>query len=76
MAQLEIVVALSDNFVIGVDGQIPWHLSEDLKHFKEITTSHPVIMGRRTFESIGSCRRGFKGRQWRQSDGDWRCQNV
>lgn len=53
MAQLEIVVALSDNFVIGANGQIPWHLSEDLRHFKEITTSHPVLMGRRTFESIG-----------------------
>lgn len=53
MADIQIIVALSDNFVIGSKGQIPWHLSEDLKHFKAITTCHPVVMGRRTFESIG-----------------------
>ena len=53
MADIQIIVALSDNFVIGSKGQIPWHLSEDLKHFKAITTGHPVVMGRRTFESIG-----------------------
>ncbi len=53
MAALEIIAALSENFVIGNKGDIPWHLSEDLKHFKNITTGHPVVMGRRTFESIG-----------------------
>ena len=47
MPSLEIIVALADNFAIGVDGRIPWHLSADLRHFKEVT------MGRRTFESIG-----------------------
>ncbi|MGN0902211.1 MAG: dihydrofolate reductase, partial [Succinivibrio sp.] len=55
MASVEIIVALAENFVIGKDCQIPWHLSEDLKHFKEITTGYPVVMGRRTFESIGKC---------------------
>ncbi|HAH70836.1 MAG TPA: diacylglycerol kinase [Succinivibrionaceae bacterium] len=53
MPSLEIIVALADNFAIGVDGRIPWHLSADLRHFKEVTMGHPVIMGRRTFESIG-----------------------
>ena len=53
MADIQIIVAIAKNFVIGNEGQIPGHLSEDLKHFKEITTGHPVVMGRRTFESIG-----------------------
>ena len=53
MADIQIIVAIAKNFVIGNKGQIPCHLSEDLKHFKEITTGHPVVMGRRTFESIG-----------------------
>ena len=41
------------NRVIGVDGGMPWHLPADLKHFKAVTMGHPVVMGRRTFESIG-----------------------
>lgn len=53
MTDVQIIVAIARNFVIGKDGQIPWHLSEDLRHFKEITSGHTVIMGRRTFESIG-----------------------
>ncbi len=53
MSDIQIIVALADNYVIGNKGEIPWHLSEDLKHFKAITTGHPVVMGRRTFESIG-----------------------
>ncbi|MGN1281886.1 MAG: dihydrofolate reductase [Succinivibrio sp.] len=53
MTDVQIIVAIASNYVIGKDGQIPWHLSEDLKHFKEITSGHSVIMGRRTFESIG-----------------------
>lgn len=39
--------------VIGKDGGLPWHIPEDLSHFKRLTTGHPVIMGRKTFESIG-----------------------
>ena len=53
MPPLEIIVAVADNSAIGRYGKIPWHLSADLKHFKEVTMGHPVIMGRRTFESIG-----------------------
>ncbi len=47
------VAAVADNGVIGLGGDIPWHLSEDLKHFRATTTGHTVLMGRRTFESIG-----------------------
>lgn len=47
------IVAIADNYAIGLKGKIPWHLSGDLKHFKELTTGHTVIMGRKTFESIG-----------------------
>lgn len=47
------IVAASKNWVIGLDGKMPWHLSEDLKYFKKTTLGCPVIMGRKTFESIG-----------------------
>lgn len=50
---IHLVVAKSDNNVIGHDNQLIWHLPNDWKHFKEITTGHPIIMGRKTFESIG-----------------------
>ena len=50
---LSIVVAKAKNNIIGKDNKIIWHLPEDLKHFKEITTNHTIIMGRKTFESLG-----------------------
>ncbi len=50
---LALILAVARNGVIGKDGALPWHLSEDLKHFKETTRGHAVIMGRKTFESIG-----------------------
>ncbi|MBP5505386.1 MAG: dihydrofolate reductase [Bacteroidales bacterium] len=50
-----IIVAVSDNLAIGRGGDMPWHIAADLKYFKETTTGHTVIMGRRTWESIG-CR--------------------
>ncbi len=50
---LSIIVAAAENGVIGRDNGLVWHLSSDLKHFKAITQGHTVIMGRRTFESIG-----------------------
>ena len=50
---LSIIVAVSDNNVIGKDNKIIWHLPEDLKRFKELTTGHTIIMGRKTFESLG-----------------------
>ena len=49
---LAIVAAVSDNGVIGKDGDLPWHIPEDLKRFKKITQGHPVLMGRKTYESI------------------------
>lgn len=50
---VSLVVAAAKNRVIGRDGELPWHLPDDLRHFKRLTTGKPVIMGRRTFESIG-----------------------
>lgn len=47
------IVAMTPNRVIGADNQIPWYLPADLKYFKKITSGHPVIMGRKCFESIG-----------------------
>jgi dihydrofolate reductase len=48
-----IVVAISENHVIGKDNKLLWYLPNDLKHFKNITTGHTVIMGRKTYESVG-----------------------
>jgi dihydrofolate reductase len=48
-----LVAAVADNGVIGVDGALPWHLPEDFAHFKRTTLGHVVVMGRRTFESMG-----------------------
>ncbi len=50
---LTIVVAMAKTRVIGVDGDLPWRLSDDLKFFKQATSNKPVIMGRKTYESIG-----------------------
>jgi len=47
------VAAVADNGVIGLGGDIPWHISEDLKHFRETTRGHTVVMGRTTYEGIG-----------------------
>ena len=47
------IVAVSDNNVIGKNGTMPWHLKTDLQRFKELTTNHCVIMGRKCYESIG-----------------------
>jgi dihydrofolate reductase len=48
-----IIAAVSDNGVIGKDGKIPWHLPADLKRFKKLTKGHHIVMGRKTWESIG-----------------------
>lgn len=50
---ITIVVAMGLGNEIGANNQLLWHLPTDLKHFKEITTGHPIIMGRKTYESIG-----------------------
>ena len=53
MRKITIIVAASENSVIGYKNALPWHISEELKNFKKITINHSVIMGRKTFESIG-----------------------
>jgi dihydrofolate reductase len=58
---ISFVVAVSRNGVIGRDGGLPWHISTDLKRFKEITMGKPVVMGRRTWESLP--RRPLSGRR-------------
>ena len=50
---VSIIVAVAENGVIGDKNTLLWHISEDLKHFKAVTTGHPVIMGRKTYESLG-----------------------
>ena len=52
-AQISLVVAVADNGVIGRGGALPWRLPDDMRHFKAVTMGKPVLMGRRTFESIG-----------------------
>lgn len=51
--EVSIIAAMSENRAIGRDNKLLWRIPEDLKHFRELTTGHPVIMGRKTFESIG-----------------------
>ncbi len=50
--EIVLVVAMSENRVIGRDGDLPWKISADLKHFKRVTMGHPVVMGRKTWESL------------------------
>jgi len=50
---LSIIVAISTNNVIGTDNQLPWHLPADLQYFKSLTVDHPILMGRKTYDSIG-----------------------
>ncbi len=58
--ELSIVVAMAENRVIGNNNQLPWHLPADLRHFKTLTMGKPILMGRKTHESIG---RALPGRQ-------------
>lgn len=58
--RLSLIVAMADNHVIGHNNRLPWHLPADLKHFRAITLGKPVLMGRKTWESIG---RPLPGRQ-------------
>jgi dihydrofolate reductase len=50
---LSLIVAMSENRVIGRNGRLPWHLSSDLRRFKQLTLGHHLLMGRKTFEAIG-----------------------
>lgn len=60
MPALALIAAVARNGVIGVDGKLPWRLPEDLRRFRALTTGHSIIMGRRTWQSIG---RALVGRQ-------------
>ena len=53
MTSISIIVAMDENNLIGANNRLPWHLPNDLKHFKRNTVGKPILMGRRTFESIG-----------------------
>ncbi|MGA7279522.1 MAG: dihydrofolate reductase, partial [Desulfocapsaceae bacterium] len=53
MPEVIIIVAIARNNVIGRDGKLPWHLPSDLRHFKATTMGYPLIMGRKTFDSVG-----------------------
>ena len=53
MNQLSIIVAYAQNRVIGINNKLPWHLPEDLKRFRALTMGHHMIMGRKTYESLG-----------------------
>ena len=54
MTKISAIATVGRNNVIGRDNQLVWHIAEDLKRFKKITMGHPIIMGRKTFESIGN----------------------
>ncbi|HRO83125.1 MAG TPA: dihydrofolate reductase [Alicycliphilus denitrificans] len=60
--QLALIYARAANGVIGKDGAMPWHLPEDLAHFKRLTQGHPVIMGRKTWDSLPARFRPLPGR--------------
>jgi dihydrofolate reductase len=72
---LSLVVAMDANRGIGIDNKLPWHLPEDLAHFKRVTMGHPIVMGRKTFESIG---RPLPGRRniIVTRNADWRHEGV
>ena len=75
MTRLTLVVAIDAQRGIGIDNQLPWHLPEDLAHFKRVTLGQPIIMGRKTFDSIG---RPLPGRRniVVTRNGDWRHEGV
>ena len=53
MTALSLIVAYATNHVIGINNTLPWHLPEDLKRFRALTMGHHIIMGRKTYESLG-----------------------
>lgn len=53
MTKIILIVAMNKERVIGINNQLPWHIPEDLAYFKQVTLGKPIIMGRKTFESIG-----------------------
>jgi len=63
MTEIIIIAAVAENSVIGKDNSIPWRISEDFQHFKNLTMGHPCIMGRKTFESLPPKFRPLPGRE-------------
>ncbi len=57
---ISLIVAAATNNAIGKDGKLPWHLPNDMKHFKNVTWGMPIVMGRKTFESLGKALPGRK----------------
>ena len=51
--RVSLIIAMAENRAIGLQGGMPWHLPGDLRHFKEMTLGHPVVMGRKTYQAIG-----------------------
>lgn len=72
---LSLLVAASENNVIGKDNKLPWHLPNDLKYFKNLTWGMPILMGRKTFESIGKALPGRKSIVITRSK-DWKNEEV
>lgn len=72
---LSLLVAASENNVIGKDNQLPWHLPNDLKYFKNLTWGMPILMGRKTFDSIGKPLPGRKSIVITRNT-DWQQENV
>lgn len=78
---ISLVVAAANNNAIGKEGKMPWHLPNDLKHFKNITWGMPVVMGRKTFESLGKPLPGRKNivitrqKEW-EADGSVKAANI
>lgn len=58
--KISLIVAMGSNRVIGKEGGMPWHLPAELAYFKRVTTGHPIVMGRKTFEAIGKALPGRK----------------
>lgn len=73
--KVSLIVAVSLNGVIGINNQLPWHLPEDLKYFKSVTMGKPIIMGRKTYDSIG---RALPGRTniVITRDSNWQAEGV
>jgi dihydrofolate reductase len=72
---LSLLVATDENNVIGKDNKLPWHLPNDLKYFKNLTWGMPILMGRKTFDSIGKALPGRKSIVITRNK-DWKHENV
>jgi dihydrofolate reductase len=72
---ISLIVAAATNNAIGKDGKLPWHLPNDMKHFKNITWGMPIVMGRKTFESLGKALPGRKNIVITRQPG-WKAEGV